>query len=245
MSPMWWVLGVLVMATVVMVALLEAPMFEVRNVEVTGNAQTNEGLILEALDVPPDQAMLLYDIDASINLVENLPWVQDADITRKWPSTIRVSVSEHGVASALGRPDGSEWLVLTSDGLVIERRPTPPASVPLIVGTDSMVDRARIGEPLDIAARSLDIVLDVPLQLDSWITTWALDESGVLTAELVGSAEANFGAFEDPRTQFVSLASILDGGAELTCIDLIDLAVPDTPVLHRNVDCIIAAYANQ
>ena len=241
----WVLLGVIVLVTAVVLALFEASFFEVRSVQVSGNARTNDGLTLDTLAVPEDQALLTHDLGASVEALSELPWVAEVDVARQWPSTLRVVIQEHAVAASIGRPNGSEWLVLAEDGSVIERRLTPPASVPLIIGTDVMVNQAEVGESIRVANRALEIIFDVPLQLDGWITTWALDDSGVLTAELVGSAEANFGAFEDPRTQFVSLASILDGGAELTCLDRIDLSVPDTPVLHRNTACILAAYENR
>lgn len=224
-------------------SLLEAPLFEARSVNVSGNARTSEGLILDALAIPDDQALLLYDIGAAEDAVGALPWVREVDISRQWPSTLQVVIRERGVAASIGRPDGSEWLVLSEDGVVVERRATPPGGVPLIVGTNPMVAAARIGQPVDDAARALEIALNVPGQLESWITTWTLAADGTLTAELVGSARANFGSFEDSRTQFVSLASILDGGAELTCLDLIDLSVADTPVLHRNSACIAQSAA--
>lgn len=241
----WWAVGLIVVVTATVLALFEASFFEVRNVQISGNAQTNDGLILDTLAVPEDQALLTHDIDGATEALSALPWVANVEISRSWPSTLSVVIEEHGVAASIGRPNGSEWLVLAGDGSVIEHRFTPPASVPLIIGTNQMVDGAEIGEPIQVANRALEIIFDVPLQLDAWITTWALDDTGVLTAELVGSAEANFGAFEDPRTQFVSLASILDGGAELTCLDRIDLSVPDTPVLHRNTACILSAYENR
>ena len=223
----------------VIFSLLEAPLFEVRSVNVSGNARTSEELVLDTLAVPEDQALLLTDTEAGEAALGALPWVRDVEISRQWPSTLQVVIRERGVAASIGRPDGSEWLVVSEDGFVVERRATPPAAVPLIVGTDPMVATARIGEPVEEAERALEIALDIPRQLDPWITTWTLTADGMLTAELVGSARANFGTFEDSRTQFVSLASILNGGAELTCLDLIDLSVADTPVLHRNAECIV------
>jgi len=118
---------------------------------------------------------------------------------------------------------------------------TPPTGVPVIIGTKAMVDAAAIGSPLVGPERVLEIANDLPLQLAPWVTTWSTDDDGRVTAHLVGSAVAKFGAFEDHRTQFVSLASILDGGAPLTCLSTIDLSVPDTPVLHRDPDCLVEA----
>ncbi len=234
----WWLIALICLIAAIIFSLLEAPLFEARSVNLSGNARTSEGLVLDALAIPDDQALLLYDIDAAEEAIGALPWVREVSIARQWPSTLQVVIGERGVAASIGRPDGSEWLVVSEDGFVVERRATPPAGVPLIVATNPMVANARIGELVDDAAPALDVALNVPRQLDAWITTWTLDGDGALTAELVGSARATFGTFKDARTQFVSLASILDGGAELTCLDLIDLSVVDTPVLHRNTECI-------
>ena len=229
------------LVVLVAVTVLEAPLFEARSVQLSGNARTNEGRIHDALAIPADQALLLYDFGAAELAVSELPWVKEVEVTRQWPSTVRVVVTERGVVAALGRPDGSEWVVISDDGVVVENRATPPANVPLIVATHEIVNGTSIGESVPDAERALEVALNVPGQLDAWITTWTLDENLDLTAELVGSAEVNFGAFEDQRTQFVSLASILDGGAELTCLDRIDLSVADTPVLDRNAACIVEA----
>ena len=59
--------------------------------------------------------------------------------------------------------------------------------------------------------------------------------------ELVGSATAVFGREPDHRTQFVSLASILDGGTSLVCVERIDLRIPDTPIIDRGAACMTAA----
>lgn len=237
----WWLLIAIASVAGLVAALLEAPYFEAQSVQISGHARTSEGLILESLDIPPDQALLLYDFSTAGAALSELPWVRDVAVTRQWPSTVRVVIEERAVVASVGRPDGREWLVIGDDGVLIERRLTPPAGVPLIVATHALADDAVIGERVAEASRALEVALNVPLQLDPWITTWTLDENGELTAELVGSAEANFGTVQDSRTQFVSLASILDGGAELTCLDRIDLSVADTPVLHRNPTCIVEA----
>ena len=237
----WWLVCTIALVVLIAVTLLEAPMFEARSVQLSGNARTNEGLIHEALSIPEDQALLLYDFGAAELAVSALPWVKDVEVTRQWPSTVRVVISERGVVAAIGRPDGSEWVVISDDGVVVENRATPPANVPLIIATNNLVNTATVGERVPAAERALEVALNVPGQLDAWITTWTLDENLDLTAELVGSAEVSFGAFEDQRTQFVSLASILNGGAELTCLDRIDLSVADTPVLDRNAACIVEA----
>lgn len=237
----WWLLAFIVIAAAFTIAVLEAPFFEADNVQISGTARTSEGAILDALDISDDQALLMFDTGHGAEQIAQLPWVRSVEVTRQWPSTVRVVVRERAVAATVGSPSGREWIVLAEDGVVVESRLTPPTGVPLIIATTQILGDAEIGGRLAGVERVLEIAHDLPLQLDPWVTTWSVDNDGRVIAQLVGSAHASFGAFEDHRTQFVSLASILDGGAPLVCLERIDLTVGDTPVLHRNAPCMLEA----
>lgn len=228
----------LVSAAGFIIALLEAPLFEVQEVQISGAARTSEGAILEMLALPDGQALLTYDINEAQRSLGELPWVESVDLARQWPSTLRVVVRERSISAGVARPSGSEWIVVAGDGVVVESRLSPPSGVPLIVATEEVVDSAVIGQRITGVDRVLEISGALPLQLAPWVTTWTSDSDGVVTAELVGSAKVNFGSRDDHRSQFVSLASILNGGAELVCLEIIDLTIADTPVLHRDPACI-------
>lgn len=235
------IFAVLLTAVGFVVALLEASFFEVSDVQMSGAARTSEGALLEALNVGDGQALLTYDIASGQDAVAGLPWIESVELTRQWPSTLRVVVRERTISAGVARPSGSEWVVLAGEGIVVESRMTPPSGVPLIVATDDVVDASVTGQRIAGIDRALEVSGALPLQLRPWVTTWSSDANGVVSAELVGSARANFGALDDHRTQFVSLASILNGGADLVCIEEIDLAVADTPVIHRDPGCIAAS----
>ena len=239
----WWLIASIVVAVASLLAVLEAPFFEARDVQVSGIARTSEGAVLDALDLQPDTALLRYDASAASDSVLALPWVKQVEITRQWPSTVRVVVRERTVEASVGTPDGSRWLVIGDDQFVVEERLTPPPDVPLIIATHEIVAASTVGERLVGVERALEVAHGLPLQLDPWVTTWVSDADGRVTAHLVGSATAEFGAFADYRTQYVSLASILDGGASLVCLQTIDLAVADSPVLHRDPGCLVEAAA--
>jgi len=223
------------------IAVMAAPFFEAENVQISGAARTSEGAILEALAIPVDQALLTYRTGAGAEAVGDLAWVSAVSVTRQWPSTVRVVVRERTASASIGSPNGTRWIVVGEDGVAVEERMTPSAAVPVIVATDAILSQASIGKPIGGVERALLIAQELPLQLDPWITTWSVDDSGDVIAELVGSASVHFGPTEDHRTQYVSLASILNGGADLICLERIDLMVADTPVLHRNPQCLIDA----
>ena len=239
----WWLLVGIVCTAAFCVAVLEAPFFEANSVQLSGAARTSEGAILAALDLPDDQALLTYGTNDGAEAIGALPWVKSVEVTRQWPSTVRVVIRERTATAAIGSSSGSSWFVVGEDGVVVEQRMTPPVGVPVIIAHRSITSAASVGDPLVGVDRVLTITQELPLQLAPWVTTWSVDTKGRVVARLVGSASVNFGAFEDHRTQFVSLASLLNGGADLVCLEQIDLSVGDTPVLYRNPQCMLEAQS--
>ncbi len=226
---------------IAVIVVLRAPYFSITTVQISGDARTTSGAILEALEIGEGQALATYDTERGGRAVSELAWVDEVQVTRRWPSTLRVIVRERTPAAAIGRPSGTEWIVVDDDAQVLERRLTPPAGVPLIAAPVPVVTGAEVGTVIEPLTRVLAASLDLPLQLDPWIESWSVDATGRITAELVGSATADFGHERDHRTQFVSLASILASDTSLACIDTIDLSIADTPVIEREPQCVLAS----
>ena len=239
----WWLgVGVLGIGAFVF-AIFEAPAFEAASAQISGHSRTSVGTIDAALAIPDDQALITYDTDEAADRVRELPWVEQASVVRQWPSTVRVVIREHAVVAGVGDAAGQRWMIVGEERFAIEERFTPPANVPLIVVDNSIYDAAILGEPIAGIERAYGLATDIPNQLDPWVSMWSVDEGGSVTANLTGSATATFGPAGEARTQFVSLASILGGGTSLSCIDVIDLSTPDTPVIHRGSSCITASRA--
>lgn len=221
--------------------LLRASFFAVQTVQLDGEARTTPGAVHDALAIEPDQALATFDTGAAEDRIAELPWVDQVQVTRGWPSTLRVRIREHGPAAAIGPENGAEWLVVGRGGQVLERRLTPPVGLPVIVVPRSVIDGSAVGDLVAPALDGLTLALELPLQLDPWVESWTVDADGIISAELRGSARAVFGDRIDQRSQFVSLASILGGDVSLACIRTIDLTIGDTPVVHRDADCLLVA----
>ncbi len=239
---LWLAVGVFAIGSFIF-AVFEAPVFEAASTQISGHARTSQGTIDAALAIPDDQALITYDTGAAADRLVALPWVERAAVVRQWPSTVRVVIREHAVVAGIGDTTGQRWILLGEDRLAIEERFTPPADVPLIVVDDSIYGAANLGEQVAGVERAYGLATGIPTQLDPWVAMWSVDASGSVTANLRGSASAIFGPAGETRTQFVSLASILGGGASLSCIDVIDLSTPDTPVIHRGASCIETSRA--
>ena len=237
----WGFIGALVIALLAVAALLRAPFFAIGEVQISGESRTSEGAIRAALAIDAEQALATYDTDAAELLIAELPWVEAVEVRRGWPSTLRVQIRERVPAAAFAPETGARWVVVSDSGHVLERRMTPPVGVPLVVVPQALVGAAVIGEVLPDSEGVLATSTNLPTQLEPWVESWTMHADGVVAAELVGSATAVFGREPDHRTQFVSLASILDGGTSLVCVERIDLRIPDTPIIDRNVACMTAA----
>ncbi len=222
---------------------LKAPLFAIDEVQMSGNARTSDGAILAALDLEPGIPLATWDSDPAMAAIAELPWVDQVRVTKSYPSTVRVVIRERAVSASVGSAIRQEWLIVDDGGHVLERRLTPAAGTRMILAPPDVIDNGSVGSPANGIQSALVASENLPLQLDPWVDHWSVSRDGAVTIGLTGGASASLGHSTDHRTQFVSLASILDGGTSLVCIDDIDLGVADTPVVSRDSSCLIAAEA--
>lgn len=64
------------------------------NIFVTGRSETVAADVMMALDVNKDQPLLAFDPAAAKQRLENLPWVREASVQRRFPNTIMVNLTE-------------------------------------------------------------------------------------------------------------------------------------------------------
>ncbi|MEN9578829.1 MAG: cell division protein [Pseudomonadota bacterium] len=122
-------------------------------VEADGNRRFNEDQLLRLAGASRGDNLFALDLAAAENrLVEN-PWIGTAKITRRLPSTLRITVTEH-TAEAIAVIDGSLYLI-TRDGRPIQGVDAASESnYPMITGVSAeelAADRTRAIERLAIA----------------------------------------------------------------------------------------------
>jgi cell division protein FtsQ len=79
--------------------------YEVSRVEVRGVEQMNELKVYERVLGEKDRAMPLVDLHALRGSLMELPWVEDARVSRQLPDTIVVDIVEREPHAVLKRPD--------------------------------------------------------------------------------------------------------------------------------------------
>ena len=118
--------------------------FTVDSIEVRGNSHfTAEEIINIAHAVPGHN--LLYDT-GSTSIVEYLtqnPYIKSADVKRKLPSTLVISVKERSQACTFSYDD--DYLVLDDEGILLKKTRTQPKTTTV---TGLVVTKMKLGEVL-------------------------------------------------------------------------------------------------
>lgn len=121
------VVALLVLAGPVWLA-LKSPWATVQRIEVTGTDRVALAQVRAAAGAEVGRPMLLArtaDIEARVGRQR---LVRSVEVTRHWPGTIRVRVTERVPVAAL--PNGSRLALVDRDGVVVEQVARAPAGLP-------------------------------------------------------------------------------------------------------------------
>lgn len=124
--------------------------FRVRRVKVTGVKRMNELSVYERALAQRDQPMTLVDLSALREDLLQLPWVQDARVSRRLPDTLLIDIVERKPHAVLVRPDHLELIDRTGHAL----EPISPARAKgklLISGPGAQREVAALDQLLNAA----------------------------------------------------------------------------------------------
>ncbi len=238
------VAGVVVAVVLVgaLVALTRSPMLDVDEIAVEGASGTAEReAVTAAASVALGDPMVDLDTVAVVRRVEEIAWVRSADVSRRWPGTVLVEVQPRLAVAAVSRQSegagraAAAWALVDADGVIVDMVDGVPADLPRLVGgTADGVLGQDVGATLQPGLAAAEAF---PASMAAGLDHLAVTDRGV---DLVmGPDEAlrvNLGAGTDVHAAYRSLAALMEADA-LTCATVVDLEVPDRPLLTRDPDC--------
>ncbi len=184
----------------------------IRSIEINGAFQRVTPLQIEAaISDQLEQGFVSADLHRIQDLIVALPWVDQATVARKWPSRLRISVTEQIPAAIWGE----RGLLNVRGELFVRDARHVPAELPLLSGPEH-----RSGE---VAQRYLE-VRDrlIPVGLD--LRRVQLDARGAWQMTLQNGVEVRLGRRDvDARTELFLdvVADIITGRA--TEIEYVDM----------------------
>jgi cell division protein FtsQ len=186
----------------------------VRDVSVHGN-QTMSSVRVEAVaKAPMGQQLARVDLAAIQARVESLPAVKSASVSRSWPHTIAISVTERTPVAVVDR--GARLQAVDDDGVLFGSYAHPPDDLPLIatapdVKSEALAEAARV-----VTSLRADIAGDV-----DQVEVESVDR---IRLHLSGGRTVMWGSAEQSAEKAAVLAVLLkQPGHE------IDVSVPGRP----------------
>jgi cell division protein FtsQ len=170
----------------------------VRHVTVTGTRTLSAEQVRSAAAVPDGAPLVRVDTAGVTARVKAIPGVERVAVSRSWPGTIRITVTErHGVA--LVDRDGALWLV-DPDGVVFQRLSSHPR-LPIL--------KLDVRPGSDTATAALAAVTALPPALLAQVGEVTAPTPEQVTLVLTGRRTVLWGGAEDPAAKAAVLAALL------------------------------------
>jgi cell division protein FtsQ len=131
-------------------AVLGSSLLAVRHVQVMGNHLVSVAEVRAAADIRTGTPLARVDTGAAARRVEQLNPVLSATVSRSWPDTIVISITERTPVLAVALSGGGYGLI-DAHGVVVRSAAHPPAGMPVLTSFPA----ALRGSPAIVAAASV------------------------------------------------------------------------------------------
>lgn len=199
-------------------ALLFSPLLGVRSVEVTGAKALSGREVREAAKVPLGHPMLRLDTDAlSQRVLDELPRAAGAEVSRSWPSTVRISVRERTPVAVFRAEDG----VRLVDGEAVDFRHTGkvPRGLP-----ELRLPRFDSADPVSVAV--VNSLMSLPVSLRGKVVAVSAKTPGSVEFTLRNKRVVRWGDATQGDRKAAVLQALLQRPGKV-----FDVSSPDLPTV--------------
>jgi cell division protein FtsQ len=170
------------------------PVMGVRTIEVVGPATLPAEQLVATAGIPEGTPMMRVDLRAATARLADLPQVAAVDVTRQWPRTIVISVSERDPVAV--RKAGDGWELLDANGSPFAMATTRPKNLPAVTPSgDAAADTAMVqaiaGMPPELRAQVATVEAQSPtsirlkLRKGGAVVNWGSPDQSALKAQVL------------------------------------------------------------
>jgi len=226
-------LGVVAAVAVLTFVVTRSPVLDVDRVQVGGALHTTPDAIQKASGIRRHAPMTDVDLDRARRGVLALPWVRTVSVTRSWPATVKIVVTERVAVAAIAAGNAGFSLV-DADGRVLESSPTLPAGYVLLVNVPTPGAPGTNVDPS--ASDALDVARAMPASMRTKVSTIVPDADGV-SLRLIAGGVVHLGDGNDLGSKLRAADTVLSE-ADMTDVCTIDVRVASAPSLTRGKPCL-------
>lgn len=209
--------------------MLWSPLLRVREVVVVGGEHTSSTEIARAAELTTEDNLLFVSTNEVARAARSLPWVEEAVVQRRLPSTVRVVISERDPALVL-MSSGGRWTIDAS-GRVLSVGEAE-AGLPVLAG----VDIARVASGLRLTEPAVvDALLawrSLPHRVKNQVIGVFAPTIERISFSLASGTVIRYGSAEQVRAKNeVLVALIARLGWERQSASYVDVRVPGNPAV--------------
>lgn len=190
---------------------------DTRSVVVSGTRELTPDQVTAAAAVPLGRPLSRQQLDAIARRATSLPQVSAATVTRDWPHTVRVTVTEREPLLAVAQPGG--FLIVDKAGVVFAAKPTLPAGVVLVAADPA-------NRPLLVELGS--VVLSLPEGVRDQVTSIAAATPDSIQLKTTSGITIIWGDASQSALKAQVAVALLDQGAKTS----IDVSAPHAPAVR-------------
>ncbi|MGZ8742062.1 MAG: cell division protein FtsQ/DivIB [Nocardioides sp.] len=189
----------------------------VKGVQVEGAAVLDPRDVRRVAAVPTGSPLAGVDLDEVAERVEALAPVLDVDVSRAWPSRIRIDVTERVAVAVVDQ--GGVLHGVDEEGVMFRRYPSRPPSLPLL--------RIGAATQADALAEAARVVESLPRDIASRVEYVAVSTVDTISLRLRSGQTVQWGSADESGHKAEVLAVLLEQKASLY-----DVTVPGQPVIR-------------
>ncbi len=211
------------------VALYNSPVFTITNVQVSGVEHLTNEEMAQLANVPADTTLLRVDTDAIASRVKQSSWVEDVQVSRGFPDTLNINVTERSILAVVEMPNSSgtanrSWAIATDRTWLM---PIPDAGSEAAQTTSAKIyedaenavhivnlpygTSAEIGQVCqdEVVNNALTILQDMTTELTDQVVKISAASLAETSVYLESGVEIAFGSADDIRDKERTILKIM------------------------------------
>lgn len=220
----WRRLSVTLTVTAALLALIgylllwHTSLIAVRGIKVAGVKSITAAQVLTAAQIPTGGSMAALNTGVAASRVEKIPQVASANVSKNWPGTVVITVTERRAAALV--PDAQGYEVVDGGGVVFGQVSQATRGLPVItVSAPAKADQVVPG--------ALAALRALPSSVSRQISAITASDPYAITLRFADGATVNWGGGDDPADKARDLVALLriGGGRHY------DVSAPDAPAM--------------
>lgn len=215
--------------------LYRSDLFHVDNVQVNGVSHLTSNEITSLAQVPDDSTLLRVDTTAIVERLKQNAWVQDATVSRVFPDTLEVDITEREPGAVVRVSDKAIW-VISKDGAWLSAATDEDWKAgPRIVDVSKTLAQPVSGSDCDDGGikNALAIIEGMSDELASKVQSISAESSIKTSLNLEDGITVAFGDSSDIEVKEAAIEALLEKYAGK--ISYINVRVPTRPT-YRTLD---------